>query len=114
MEVKKIDKKLYSILEPYDNWFNDEGKEKNQEVKKALANFYKELLKRKPGKGNIARIPDEVYVQILANIKQAFKEQKYMRAANEIITLMHYEPGNKIGNKIWEDLKKLLEEELSQ
>lgn len=109
-----MDRKLYSILERHDNWFNNEGEEKNQEAKKALADFYRELLKCKRVKGNLVRIPDEVYVQILANIKQAFKEHKNMRAANEIITLMHYEPGSKIGNKIWEELKKLLEEELSK
>ncbi|KKC28808.1 hypothetical protein CDSM653_02194 [Caldanaerobacter subterraneus subsp. pacificus DSM 12653] len=28
--------KLYSILKPYDSWWNDKGKEKNLEARKAL------------------------------------------------------------------------------
>mgnify|MGYP000948423523 CR=1 FL=1 len=119
MEVTEIDKKLYSILRPYDNWSNDEGEEKNQEAKKALSDFYEELLKYKPVKDGKAivvhkRMFDELCVKILANIKQAFKEQKYMRAANEIITLMHHEPGDRMGITIYKSLKKLLEAELSQ
>ena len=119
MEVTEIDKKLYSILQPYDNWSNDEGEEKNLQAKKAVNDFYKDLLKYKPVKDGKAfifhkRSFDELCIKILANIKQALKEQKYMRAANEIITLVHHEPGGRMGSTIHESLKKLLEAELSQ
>ncbi|HHW01677.1 MAG TPA: hypothetical protein GXX35_02475 [Thermoanaerobacterales bacterium] len=113
-----MDMRLFSILEKHDNWSNDEGEEKNLQAKEAICVFYEELLKYKPVKDGKAiiihkRMFNEVCVKILANIKQAFKEQKYMRAANEIITLMHYEPGRRMGRTIHESLKKLLKEELS-
>jgi len=114
-----VDRRLYSLLAKHDNWSNDEGEEKNLQAKEAICVFYEELLKYKQVKDGKAiiihkRMFDELCVKILACIKQAFKEQKYMRASNEIITLMHHEPGDRMGNTIYESLKKLLKAELSQ
>ncbi len=106
-------------MEKHDDWFNDKGDEKNLQAKEAIYVFYKELLRYKPAKDERSlfyykrTFDEQCAARALASIKQAFKEQKYMRAANEIITLMHYEPGGRMGKTIHESLKKLLEEELS-
>lgn len=88
-----MDKKLYLILKPYDNWFNDEGERRNQEAKKALLIFYNELIKYKPSKVYEKKdLFHTSYINFLLEIKKAFVEEKYMRACNELISLMHYEP----------------------
>ena len=111
MEVRKIEKILYSILEPYDNWFNDEGKEKNQEAKKALADFCRELLKRRPEKTYKKRnMLHMSYIINLVNMKRAFMQRKYMRVCNELISLMHYKPF--FQPRIYYNVLKLLEEEV--
>lgn len=111
MEVTEIDKKLYSILRPYDNWSNDEGEEKNQEAKKALSDFYEELIKRKPDKaykkGNRMHMS---YITYLIAMKKAFMQKKYMRVCNELTSLMHYEPF--FQPRIYYNVLKLLAEEV--
>ena len=102
--------KLYSILEPYDSWWNDEGEEKNLEAKKALQNFYKELKKLKPSKKYEKNITHFSYIPYLVKIKKALDERKYMRACNEIISLMHYEPF--LQGRIYYNVLKLLEKEV--
>ncbi|HBK69323.1 MAG TPA: hypothetical protein DDZ91_11830 [Firmicutes bacterium] len=87
--------KLFSILYPYDNWFNNSGDNKNLEAKEALYSFYEEFRKQKPdkkykkSKGSGHHIS---YLNFLLEIKRAFWEQKYMRVCNELISLMRYEP----------------------
>lgn len=105
--------KLYSILEPYDNWKNDVPEEKNQEAKKALAIFYNELKKYKPSKIYEQRdsmLLHSSYLLHLINIKKAFMKKKYLRACNEIRTLIFVEPF--LQARIYYNLLKLLEEEL--
>ncbi|WP_227766302.1 hypothetical protein [Zhaonella formicivorans] len=88
-----MDKELYLILKPYDNWWNDEGEEKNLQAKKALNDFYKELKKYRVDRNYTKRdILHFSYFQYLVNIKRAFMQQQFMRACNEIVSLMHYGP----------------------
>jgi hypothetical protein len=84
--------KLYSILRPYDNWYNDEGEEKNLEAKKVLKDFYQELKKLKPSRKYEKNMLHLSYIPYLVRIKKALNEKKYMRACNELVSLMHYEP----------------------
>jgi len=85
--------KLYSILEPYDNWWNNSEEEKNYQAKKALYNFYRELKKHKPSKKYAKRdILHMSYFPSLVKIKKALMQRKYMRVCNELISLMYYEP----------------------
>ncbi|SHE95427.1 hypothetical protein SAMN02745195_01542 [Thermoanaerobacter uzonensis DSM 18761] len=103
-------KKLYSILKPYDSWWNDEGEEKNLEAKKALQEFYKELKKLRPSKKYEKNIVHFSYIPYLLKIKKALDERKYMRACNELISLMHYEPF--LQRRIYYNVLKLLEKEV--
>ncbi|HBT48666.1 MAG: Uncharacterized protein XD49_0381 [Caldanaerobacter subterraneus] len=105
--------KLYSILEPYDSWWNDEGEEKNLEARKALQEFYAEFKKLKPSKKYERRdILHMSYIFHLVKIKKALDERKYMRACNELISLMHYEPF--LQGRIYYNVLKLLEDEVIQ
>lgn len=104
---------LFSILDPYDNWFNNSGEDKNQEAKQALHRFYEELIKQEPEKeyrksrGSGHHIS---YLNFLLEIKRAFLEQKYMRVCNELISLMRYEPY--LQGRIYYNIIKTLEEGL--
>lgn len=86
---------LYSILYSHDNWWNNEGEEKNLQAKEALYVFYQELKKYKPdkkyAKSEILQLHLS-YFPRLVNFKKALMEKKYMRACNELISLMRYEP----------------------
>ncbi|SHF93396.1 hypothetical protein SAMN02746089_02789, partial [Caldanaerobius fijiensis DSM 17918] len=55
--------------------------------------FYVEFKKLKPSKKYERRnILHMSYIFHLFKIKKALDEKKYMRACNELISLMHYEP----------------------
>lgn len=106
-----MNERLYSILEPYDCWSNDKGEEKNLQAKKALYDFYEELLKYKPAKTYAKRDYYHMsYFFHLIHIKRAFMEQKYMRVCNELVSLMHYEPF--FQKRIYYNVLKVLEDSL--
>ena len=106
---KRMGHNLYSILKPYDNWLNDKDEEINQEAKKALSCFYKELVTYKPEeKYNKRDISHTSYIRFLVEAKKAINEKKYMRACNELISLMHYEPF--LQGRIYYNILDLLEE----
>lgn len=102
--------KFYSILGPYDNWYNNEGEEKNLEAKKALKDFYLELKKLKPYRRYEKNMLHLSYIPYLVRIKKALDEKRYMRACNELISLMHYEPF--LQGRIYYNILKLLEKEV--
>ncbi len=102
--------KLYSILKPYDNWYNDKGDEKNLEAKKALKDFYQELKKLKPSIKYEKNVQHLSYIPYLIRIKKALDGKKYMRACNELISLMHYEPF--FQGRIYYNTLNLLEKEV--
>lgn len=105
--------KLYSILDPYINWWNDEGEEKNLEAKNALKEFYTELKKLKPSEKYERRdMLHMSYIFHLVKIKKALDERKYMRACNELISLIHYEPF--MQGRIYYNVLNLLEKEVVQ
>lgn len=104
--------KLWHIIKPYDNWFNDKGEEKNQEAKLALYDFYEELLKDRPSKKYERKnLGHMYYMGFLIKIKKAFKEEKYQRVCNELISLMYYE--SFFQGRIYFNVLDLLEKELS-
>lgn len=108
-----MDEKLYSILKPYDSWGNDEGEEKNLQARKALYDFYKELKKYVPSKEYARRdILHMSYIPYLVKIKKALMERKYLRACNELVSLMYYEPF--FQGRIYHNVVKLLESEVAQ
>lgn len=88
-----MDRELWSILKPYDNWQNDVEPEINLRAKAALHKFYKELLNRKQDvnyqSGDISHYE---YLHFFVKIQKAFKEEKYFRVCNEFGSLMHYTP----------------------
>lgn len=92
-EIKKREdiRELYAILSPHDNWGNDSGEEKNLEAKKALYDFYTKIIKLKPETEYRKNFLHMSYLPYLVKIKIAVQEQKYMRACNELISLMYYE-----------------------
>jgi hypothetical protein len=108
-----VDEKLYSIIGSYDSWWNDQGEEKNMQAKKALYEFYLELKKRRPSKVYEKRDMLHLsYLPCLVKIKKALMERKYMRACNELVSLMHYEPF--FQKRIYYNVLKLLETEVVQ
>jgi hypothetical protein len=111
-----MDNRLYFILKPYDNWWDNqkgEGEEKNLQARKALYDFYLELKKYKPCRVYARRdILHMTYFPYLVRIKKALKERKYQRACNELVSLMHYEPF--FQGRIYFNVLKLLETEVAQ
>lgn len=110
--AKKIrDTKLWHIIKPYDNWFNNDGEERNQEAKIALYEFYYDLLKYKPSKDYERKHLEHMYyMRFLIEIKKAFKEELYQRACNELINLMYYE--SFFQGRIYYNILELLKNEL--
>ena len=105
--------KIFLILEPHDNWFNNISEEKNLEAKAALYTFYKELRKLKLEKeysNESQNFLHSSYLLYLLKIKQAFIENKYMRVCNELISLIYYEPFFQA--RIYYNVLKVLKEEL--
>ena len=108
-----MDKKLHSILNPHASWYNDEGEEKNLLAKKALYEFYEELKKYKLSKTYAKRYNFPLHISYLSHLielKKAFMEQKYMRACNELVSLMYYEPF--FQGRIYHNVLKLLKAEM--
>lgn len=102
---------LYNIIQKYDNWFNDVGEDKNQEARKALIKFYNALKEKPTAKTyKIGFNSHLAYIRNLCIIRRALKEEKYMRACNEIITLMYREPIYQ--KRIYYNLLELLQEYL--
>jgi hypothetical protein len=109
----EVNEELYSIIRPYDSWWNVQREGKNLQAKKALCDFYKELKKHKPSKSYEKRDVLHIsYLPYLVKIKKAFMEQKYMRACNELVSLMYYEPF--FQGRIYYNVLKLLETEVVQ
>ncbi len=112
----KTMKKLFSILMPHDNWDNNTGDEDNLKAKQALHEFYKELAKAQPEEEyREARISKPYYshssyLSFLVRIKEALMEEKYMRACNELVSLMYYEPY--LQGRIYYNILKMLKGEL--
>lgn len=108
-----MDARLFNILRPYESWFNNDGKGKNKEAKKALYRFYEVLLEYKPSlkkyeKRNIGFHTS--YLRSLIEIKKAIEEEKYQRACNELVSLMYYEPF--FQGRIYFNVLDLLEKKL--
>lgn len=102
---------LWKTIYPYANWFNNKDEEVNQEAKLALYKFYDELLKYKPSKEYERKhLQHMYYIRFLVEIKKAFKEEKYERACNELISLMYYEPF--FQGRIYFNIIDLLKKEL--
>ena len=81
MSIRKT--KLWSIVSPYDSWFNSLGK--NEEAKLALKLFINEYNSQ-----NIDKVNSEYNRRYIFAIKEAIQEEKYERACNEICSLMFY------------------------
>lgn len=81
MSIRKT--KLWSIVSPYDSWFNDLGK--NEEAKLALKLFINEYNSQ-----NIDKVNSEYNRRYILAIKEAIQEEKYERACNEVCSLMYY------------------------
>lgn len=106
-----MNQRLRSILSPYDNWLNNEGEEKNRAAKEALIRFYMEFKKEAPSKEYFSgSMFHTSYLRDMLAIKRALVEEKYMRACNEIISLMTYRPF--LQRRIYYNLLKVLEGEL--
>ena len=104
--------KLWKIIYPYANWFNEDGEEKNQEAKLALYDFYEELIEYMPSKNYERKeLGHMYYMRFLVEVKKAFKEEKYQRVCNELISLMRYE--HFFQARIYFNVFYLLEKELS-
>lgn len=105
------EKKLHSILKPHDNWWNDGGADGNLAARAALLDFYRELRKLKPAQ---EYVPGNVFhtshIRGLLAVKIALVEGRYMRACNEIISLMAYQP--LLQGRVYYSLVKVLQEEL--
>ncbi|WP_312907929.1 hypothetical protein [Tissierella praeacuta] len=112
METQNIRKtNLWNVIHPYANWFNNRGEEVNREARLALYEFYKELLNYEPSKEYERKHLEHMYyIRFLVEIKKAFKEEKYERACNELISLMYYEPF--FQGRIYFNLIYLLRKEL--
>jgi len=100
--------KILSIISPYDDWFNDSGK--NLEAKQSLYCFYKEFKKLIPEEKYRKKLYHSDYLNYLVKIKEAFMEKKYMRVCNELISLIHYEPC--LQGRIYYNIIKVLEDGL--
>lgn len=113
MKTQNIKKtKLWDIIYPYANWFNDKGEKINQEAKLALYEFYNELVKYKPSREYEKKpLWHMYYMRFLIDIKKAFDEKRYERVCNELISLMHHEPFFQSG--IYFNIIDLLEKELN-
>ena len=118
MEVEEISNKhigqtkLWNIIYPYDNWFNNDGEDENEKAKLALYKFYNELLNYKPSKEYSNKEHYHFsYIRYLIEIKKAINEELYQRACNELISLMHYEPF--FQGRIYYNVLDLLRTELS-
>lgn len=106
-----MNEKLYSILKPYDNWWCA-GEEENLKARKALHDFYRELKKYKPAREYTRRdILHMSYIPYLVRAKKALMEQNYLRACNELVSLLYYEP--LLQGRIYFNVLKLLETEVA-
>lgn len=104
--------KLIDPLKAHDNWYNDLGEEKNIQAKEALYIFYEELTKCKPSKKYKNRNGEHMsYLRYLVAIKKALLEEKYMRACNELLSIIHYEPF--LQKRIYFNIINLLKEHLN-
>lgn len=104
---------LISLLKPYDNWFNDQGEEKNIQAKEALFLFYKLLQEYIPSKTYKKKDGNHMsYLRHLIAIKKALLEEKYMRACNELLSLIHYD--YILQGRIYFNIINLLEDKFKQ
>lgn len=95
-----LEEELNAVISPYDNWFNDEGNDKNEEAKQALITFYYKLKKAKIKKEKKSDLFDKLeynwnilsHVMFSVVAKEALEEKKYMRACNEIVTFIYRQP----------------------
>jgi len=109
--VSGCEKKLHSILKPFDNWWNDKGADSNLAARAALLDFYRELRKLRPAReyapGNMFHTS---YIRGLLAVKVALAEGRYMRTCNEVISLMAYQP--LLQRRVYCNLVKVLQEDL--
>lgn len=121
MFIQKLNKKekllfreLFEIVEEHDCWSNDRGEEANENAKKALIAFYHKFKQFKPSNEysaeSLGPISHFKYIFYLTKIKKAFKERKYMRAVNELTSLIFYLPF--LQRRIYYNILEILEEEL--
>ncbi|MFZ7947172.1 MULTISPECIES: hypothetical protein [Bacillaceae] len=107
---------LYTVLTNHDDWWNAqncnplEQKRKNMEAKVALQSYYGQLVKVGPVDNRPEKEKTERYGRRMRDIEAAFHEEKYMRACNEIISLMYYQPF--LREDIYTDLCSVLERNL--
>jgi len=110
-EMKGYKKKLYSILEAYDNWRSDEEAGSDLAARAALLDFCQELKKFRPAREYVpGGMFHTSYIRSLLAVKTALAERQYTRACNEIISLMAYQP--LLQGRVYYNLIKVLEEEL--
>ena len=89
---------LYTVLTNHDDWWNaqncdpHEQKRKNLEAKVALQSYYGQLVKVGPVNNRPDKEKTEGYSRRMRDIEATFREEKYMRACYEIISLMYYQP----------------------
>lgn len=108
---------LFDILLQHGNWDNTGD---NEAARAALESFYKQLKKTKPNDSfSLGRREYYTnYIFYLIPIHKALQKKYYQRAANEIISLLHYEclfeamNGNKLflSQQIHANLSYLLQE----
>lgn len=88
----KINRNLYAIVKPYDDWWNTD-KDVNEQAKRALLAFRVELKKCRPAKTYEKRdILHMSYILYIINIRRYIAQHQYTKACSEIASLMHYEP----------------------
>lgn len=107
---QKLEFQLWRILKNYDNWF-DNG-ENNVGAKIALRKFYFALKELAPDRDY--KLRDGSHISYLVNLlamKRAIMDGKYMRACNELIGLIHYNPF--LQPRIYSNILCLLERELN-
>lgn len=114
---KKLKSKLFKILDGYMNWFNEVNDSENLKAKEKLVEFYTELKACKPssyyelGMSHVGAMHTS-YLRYLLNIKVALEQKLYLRACNEIGSLIAYsEPI--FQSRIYYNLIDLLENSLN-
>ncbi len=108
-----MERELIAILEPYDDAYAESSSPRNNDAKTTLKIFYTCLTKCKMDKEykvSEQRFMHTSYLSKLFAVRTALKENNYLHACNEIISLIHYEPF--MQSRIYFNLINLLEQYL--
>lgn len=82
--------KLFKIIEPYSDWWAQDGEEVQENAKEALKNFYYSLIKITPdsdyqvGRRGI----HTYYLFYLLQLRQGMEQKKYVMVCHELYNAM--------------------------